>query len=143
MFNSDLIRPGVWVNINTNSSVVYDERIKEDIVKNPVFIITREGFGENLKAKLIDQRLNVLIWYPEYERSLKNLYEYGTVAGESLFFHAVILNATFENIKLTSFAQAILCAAQEYKKDYIERCPYMSHLFFKEGTLQESTECKK
>lgn len=128
MMNSiNSIQPGSWVNLNTDTSIFYDDNLKEDFIKSPIFIIYRESTS----ATAIDQRLNSVTWFLEYGPHFK----YGLIVGNinSQIFQAQVLGVSYDDVKLSSTTESILKEAREHKRKFLQNCPDKESLFFKEN----------
>ncbi len=133
---TNLIQPGQWANFETNLRDPAHQ--EEDIVKSPVFILTREGIGDNLKAMVLDQNLNLLVWYADNKTRFKN----GTICGRcaSGSFWAGVLEISVANIKLTVQTPSILKEAKERRAKFLKNYPQMESQFFK---ISEETSVKE
>jgi hypothetical protein len=124
--NLDL-KPGTWANFNTNILITNNDT-REDIVKNPVFVISREEYPCHKTFMCIDQRKSLLVWRLENQDPLNPK---GTISGlfESKSFIAR-MNTVFLNCLPQEKDLAILPVAEERKRGFLLNYPDLKNCFF-------------
>lgn len=143
------VAPGTWATVSTNLGLVVDDQKEEgkeespdfvesedgqhgnneDIVKSPVFVISRETSPGFLTFMCIDQRKDLLVWRKEVHNRFNPLGTIDAIIKSKLV--QVRVTEVFLDCIPKKEELAILTEAEARRKGFLDKHPSMESCFFK------------
>jgi len=139
MYEPSSIQPGIWANVATNIEIESADGSRQDIVKSPIFIMSRENTKSPV-VMFIDQNLNHLNWY-DFDGQDKNCPQ-GVVCGsiDGKLFQAKMRSFTpVQNVDLADERiKKVMQAAVKIRQSFVDKNPDMAKDFFQLEQKQEA-----
>lgn len=138
------IKPGTWANVSTNVQIEINKGKgeKADLVKSPVFVISREKRYNWKTFMCVDQRSNLLVWK---FNSLEQ-HKFGTLScSADVGLCLAKVTAVVKDCVPSEQERHILTHAKERRSAFIANNPKLEKCFFKlsEDSKGESKDEQK